>query len=34
VIRYIDQQFKRHPDLIPRPSRFSDPGREPGVNER
>ena len=34
VIRYIDQQFQRHPDLIPRPSRFSDPGRKPGVNEQ
>ncbi len=32
VIRYIAQQFQRHPDLIPRPSRFSDPGRKPGVN--
>ncbi len=34
VIRYIAQQFQRHPDLIPRPSRFSDPGRKPGVTEQ
>jgi|GEM_PF-3227059 REP element-mobilizing transposase RayT len=34
VLRYIDQQFQRHPDLIPRPPRFSDPGRKPGVNEQ
>lgn len=34
VIRYISQQFQRHPDLIPQPSRLSDPGRKPGVNEK
>ncbi len=34
VIRYIGQQFQRHPDLIPRHRRFSDPGRKPGVNEQ
>jgi REP element-mobilizing transposase RayT len=34
VIRYIDRQFQRHPDLIPRASRFSDPGRKLGVNEK
>ena len=33
VIRYIGQQFQRHPDLVPRKSRFSDPGREPGVHQ-
>jgi len=39
VLRYIDRQFQRHPQLIPTDSaalraRFSNPGREPGVNER
>ncbi len=34
VIRYIGQQFQRHPELIPRHRRFSDPGRKPGVNEQ
>ena len=33
VERYIDRQFERHPDLIPREPRCSDPGRKPGVNE-
>ena len=33
VLRYIDEQFRRHPDLIPREPRCSDPGRKPGVNE-
>lgn len=33
VQRYIERQFERHPDLVPRASRFSDPGRKPGVNE-
>ena len=32
VLRYIERQFERHPDLVPRGSRFSDPGRKPGVN--
>ena len=32
VRRYIERQFERHPDLIPKPSRCSDPGRKPGVN--
>src|SRR6266550_2732594 len=31
VLRYIERQFERHPDLVPRGSRFSDPGRKPGV---
>ncbi len=34
VIRYIGQQFQRHPELIPRHRRFSNPGRKPGVNEQ
>ena len=33
VLRYIEHQFERHPDLVPRDSRFSDPGRKPGVNQ-
>ena len=33
VLRYIERQFERHPDLVPRHSRFSDPGRKPGVNQ-
>ena len=32
VVRYIERQFERHPDLVPRAPRFSDPGRKPGVN--
>jgi len=33
VQRYIERQFERHPNLIPRGSRSSDPGRQPGVNQ-
>ena len=33
VVRYIERQFERHPDLIPRGSRCSDTGRQPGVIE-
>jgi putative transposase len=31
VVQYIERQFERHPDLVPRTPRFSDPGRKPGV---
>jgi putative transposase len=34
VQRYIERQFERHPDLVPRESRFSDPGRKPGVTKQ
>ena len=33
VVQYIERQFERHPDLVPRTPRSSDPGRKPGVNQ-
>jgi putative transposase len=30
ALRYVDRQFQRHPDLIPRSSGLTDPGRKPG----
>ena len=33
VQRYVERQFERHPHLIPKGSRLSDPGRQPGVNQ-
>ena len=33
VLRYVERQYERHPDLIPRDPRCSDPGRKPGVNK-
>lgn len=31
VLRYVDSQFQRHPDFIPRGSGLTDPGRSPGI---
>ena len=33
VVQYIERQFERHPDLVPRTPRSSDPGRKPGVTQ-